>query len=126
MFAVLYHDPMNCEVWKFMAAICTTAIATFLWLFSFKIELSDEDITYRTMWNYFRPYSLSFADIGKAVMKVGTIKYSDRFKPTVRMELKPKRGIQKRTMIINLKIFDKKEMKYVFDFLQSKGIIVPK
>jgi len=78
------------------------------------------------MWNFFRPYSLSFAEIGRAVMKVGTLKYSDRFKPTVRMELKPKRGIKKRTMIINLKIFDKKELKFVFDCLKSKGIIVPK
>ena len=99
---------------------------TFLWLRVARIELSDEAIFYRSIWRFGRIISLTFSEINKAEIKIGVFKYSDRLKPTVRLELTPKPLIKKPPIIINLKILSENDAKKIFDFLDSKGIRLPK
>jgi len=119
---VLYKQPTQ---WQLSAAAVFILIACFLWLRLFRIELSDGRISYRTIWRLGRTTSLAFSEIGKAEIKIGVFSYFDRFKPTVRLELRPKSSVQKPSIVINLKIFAESDVKKMFDILESKGIRIP-
>jgi len=120
---VLYKDPL---VWQFPVVIALMTTFCFFWLRFFKIELSDDGILYRTLWNLGRSKSLAFTEISKVEIKIGIFKYSDRFKPTVRLDLYPNRSVKKPPIVINMKVFAERDLKTFFDLLGSKGIRVPR
>jgi hypothetical protein len=116
------HGTLDAGLLKIIVAWIFASAIIFLWLMFFRIEMSDEGISYRTIWKLGRAASLTFSEIDKAEIKIGVFKYTDRFKPTVRLELKPKPGVKKLPLIINLKVFPANDLKKVFTILDSKGI----
>ena len=112
------------DLLKIIVAWIFASTITFFWLIFYRIELSNESISYRTIWKLGRTTSLTFSEINKAEIKIGVFKYTDRFKPTVRLELKPKPGVKKLPIIINLKVFSENDMKKLLNILDSKGIRV--
>lgn len=90
------------------------------WLGGYQLRLSRSQIEY---WSLFGGYrSLSSDQIRKARIGVGEFRYTDRFRPTIRLEILPASLSDKASqpIIVNLKVFRKENMDRVFDWLGPK------
>ncbi len=99
--------------------ICFLAMAAFLfWIRSFRIKLSDNQILYKRLFG--GTTCINVSEILKIDTEVGCFKYSDRFKPTFRIVIKPIPLIGKSPVVINAKIFCKKEINQLLEKLNNK------
>src|SRR5207249_4752355 len=71
------------------------------------------ELTYRTPFRKGR--SISLSEIEKAEVNVGVFRYRDRFKPTVRLEIAPKRSFGQGPIVIGLKLFAEEDVRRLFD-----------
>jgi hypothetical protein len=107
-----------------VAGLCACILAlSFVWISRFQIILSDESICYRTLFGGTR--SLGLSDIERADIEVGMdeLTYRDqlfRLRPMVRLVIKPYPSSGKSPMDINLKIFSRRDIDRVLDFLGPK------
>lgn len=127
VFCFLVFLPFLMSLWSLyremsswpLAVLCLLCIAfIFLWLASYKLELSDDRISYRTLFR--GTMSLLLYEIDKVEVKLGITTYSDRFRPTIRMIFKPKSNIEKPEIVVNLKIFSKGDLALLQDFINTK------
>ncbi|WP_157730397.1 hypothetical protein [Escherichia albertii] len=89
-------------------------IGAILWVFMFRIKMENDMICYRSLFSGENCIHLSKID--SVVHKTGFEKYSDRFLPFIRLEVKERQG---NTMIINLKIFNKNDIKLLKKYLDE-------
>jgi len=100
-------------------AICLFAMAIFyLWLGFYKLELSNNSITYRSLLR--GTSSLAFSETDRVEIQTGHSKYSDRFRPTIRLVIKPKPFVNKPHLVVNLKVFNKSDLIRLDNYLNSK------
>lgn len=82
-------------------------IASYIWISLHIIHLHPDKITYYSLIGGNRTLYLS--EINKWSIRIGVFKYLDRFKPTVRLEIVPSSNGQKKSIIIAIRLFDKKD-----------------
>jgi hypothetical protein len=100
-------------------AFCLLAMALFyLWLGYHKLELLNNSITYRTL--LCGTSSLGFSEMDKMGVQMGCSKYSDRFRPTMRLVIELKPSTNKPHLVVNLKVFSKKDLIRLDHYLNSK------
>lgn len=100
------------------AFICIVwLILVWLWIYSQTIELFQNRITHYS-W-FFRERTIFLKDIDKWSLQIGVFRYTDRFKPTVRLEIHAKKELKTKPIIIPLKLFNKFDLEPLFDALPS-------
>lgn len=88
----------------------------FFWISRFNLRLENNYIYYRSLFsgaNY-----IHLADVVSVKHRVGIYKYTDRFLPPVRLEIKGKRGL---VIVINLKVFNRKDVESVIEWFVNRG-----
>lgn len=105
--------------WPAAYVILSLPLGMLVWLSSYQIRLSLNKIEY---WSLFGGYrSLARDEIKQARIKIGWFTYWDRFRPTFRLEILPNtEQNDKHLIIINLKVFKKIDLDYLFDWLGEK------
>lgn len=99
--------------WQLLAVAAAGIVLSILWIASHEVRLSNGELTYRTPFRKRR--SVSLAEVDEAEVKVGVFRYTDRFKPTVRLEIVAKRSSGRGPIIIGLKLFAKGDVQRLFD-----------
>lgn len=80
----------------------------YVWLFMFKLTISDKEICYRTLFGGLKTISRdSIYDYEQVFFKNMTL--ADRFKPPLRLIIKSKKNNQ--ILEINMKVFSHKDLK---------------
>lgn len=99
-------------------AICVVILSFFIvWLSCFRIEISEEALSYRSLFS--RKRTLSLSNVGRAEVCVGYNNYSDRFRPPLRLVVQPRAGINERPIIINIKVFHRKNIDFLVSVLSK-------
>ena len=75
------------------------------------LTINDGILTYSSLFGGIR--SIALSEVEKAEIKIGCFTYSDRLKPTVRLEINSKSTIHK-NIVINVKVFKKEQIKKEF------------
>ncbi len=96
-------------------------IFIFIWLKRFQLEVSRGTIRYSSLWN--RGQSLAIADVGRAEVEAGLLKYGDRFRPPIRLVLHPKDAAGRKPIVINTKVFRKEDIRRLFAILEEQGLL---
>ncbi len=87
----------------------------------FQLEVSRGTIRYSSLWN--RGQSLAIADVGRAEVEAGLLKYGDRFRPPIRLVLHPKDAAGRKPIVINTKVFRKEDIRRLFAILEEQGLL---
>lgn len=86
------------------------AFLSLVWIRSFRLELTAEELHYRSLFGGVR--RVRYDAIEKAEIQVGVVEPSDRTKPRYRLVVVP-RDAPKRPIVINLKVFPFEPLKAV-------------
>jgi hypothetical protein len=97
------------------------AIFIFFWLRWFQLQVGEHAIRYSSLWN--GRQSLAIADVGRAEVEVGLLKYGDRFKPPIRLVLHPKEATGKKPIVINTKVFRREDVRRFLAMLEGRGLL---
>jgi hypothetical protein len=96
----------------FMLGLGAMALA-FLWLWRFAIEVTQDAISYRTLWSGTR--TLGFSDIRKAAVEMGAKEYEDRSRPTIRLALYTLKESGQEPIDINMKVFEREDVQLLLE-----------
>lgn len=88
----------------------------FFWISRFNLREDGEYICYRSLFS--GEICIHLADIISVKHRSGMYKYTDRFLPPLRLEIKGKR---KQVIIVNLKIFSKKDVYSIIEWFSIRG-----
>lgn len=88
----------------------------FFWISRFNLKIDSKSICYRKLFSGTK--CIEVADIVSVKHRIGTCKYTDRFLPPVRLEIKGKRGA---IIVINLKIFNRKDVESIIKWFVNRG-----
>ena len=64
--------------------------------------------------------SLPLKDIERAKIEVGTRTYSDRFRPPLRLDIRPFKSRSLDPIVVNLKVFKDSDLRVLFEWLGDK------
>lgn len=110
LLVILFKGPIASAVHVlFFLSFCELFV--FFYVSRFNIKIDNERIHYRSLFSGVTYIDLS--DICSVTYKVGSVKYSERFLPFYRLEIKGGGKV----IMINLKVFDRKDIKLLNDFL---------
>jgi hypothetical protein len=112
----IYKMPMNKSLWLMEFIIISFAAFLMLWIYKFKIIITNTSVIYESLFNGVKEINL--LDIEKATIKVGINKYTDRFLPPVRIEIKTKSNNEK--LAINIKVFNKNDVVKLIETVNAK------
>lgn len=101
--------------WPGVVACLFIMAAIFWWLNSFKILLSEREISYRSLFK--GTASLAFSEIKEAKTDVT---FSQVFGPPIRLVLSPKPNIAKPPIIVNIKVFCRHDVAQLLKILESR------
>ncbi len=107
----------NIHAWLELS-VSSSALGFFvMWLNVFQVRLSPTTIEY---WSFFGGHrSLTKDHIKNACIQTGVVKYIDRFRPPMRLEIISSCSHEK-PIIINLKMFSRSDLDRTFDWLGQK------
>jgi hypothetical protein len=103
----------NRSHWQLLAVAIVGIVLSTLWIRLHEVRVSKGALTYRMP--FWKGQSISLSEIEKAEVKVGVFRYRDRFKPTVRLEIVPKRSSGQEPIVIGLKLFAEQDVHRLFD-----------
>lgn len=89
----------------------------FLWWKSFKIEIVGDTLLYSSFFGGTK--TLPLEEVEKATIEIGSVKYMDRFKPPIRLVIKPMKDSSYKTININLKVFRESDISELIKLLPS-------
>lgn len=96
-------------------------IFIFVWLKRFQLEVNQGTIRYSSLRN--GGQSLAIADVGRAEVEVGLLKYGDRFRPPIRLVLHPRDAAGRKPIVINTKVFRREDIRRVLAILEEQGLL---
>lgn len=86
------------------------------WISRFNLKVDSKYICYRSLFS--GTNCIHFADIVSVKHRIGIYKYTDRFLPPVRLEIKGKRGA---VIVINLKVFNREDVESIIKWFVNRG-----
>ena len=101
--------------WPLVSVLGGVLLFTLCWVGSFRISIFGNSVSYRSLLAGTR--TLRLTEIEKAEIKIAT---TEKFGPFYKLILWPESFTQKKSIVINMKIFSKADLKRVFDFLGPK------
>jgi hypothetical protein len=106
--------------WKAVAICVFVLVSGFFWIGRFQITLSDECISYTSLFS--RTASLALSEIKRARFARGWSTYWDqlRCRPLHSLVIEPEPTTGKTSVIINLTVFSQEDVKRVIRFLGPK------
>ena len=117
VFGVYVAVHKNSSAWTLTNMFTVIMLSFHAWIYSQTIELFQNRITHYS-W-FFRERTIFLKDIDKWSLQIGVFRYTDRFKPTVRLEIYAKKELKIKPIIIPLKLFNESDLKPLFDALPS-------
>jgi hypothetical protein len=93
-------------------------ILCYAWLSRFRIVIDAECLSYRSL--FAGTVSYQFTEIRHIAMESGIRDYCDRFKPLVRLVIKPRKDLDAKPVYINLKVFSRSGVSQPF----SLGVLL--
>lgn len=88
----------------------------FFWLSRFNLKLDSKHICYRSLFS--GANCIHFADVVSVKHRIGIYKYTDRFLPPARLEIKGRRG---QVIVINLKVFNREDVESIIKWFVNRG-----
>ncbi len=105
----------NPVAWPGVVACLFIMAAIFWWLNAFKIQVSEKDVSYRSLFQ--GTVSLAFSEIKEAKTDVT---FSKVFGPPIRLVLTPKPNIAKPPIIVNIKVFCRSDVAQLLKNLEAR------
>jgi hypothetical protein len=105
----------NPDLWIGIALAGAIQVFVAVWLLSFTLTLSGDTLEYRSLFGGVR--RLRLVDIESSTIQIGQYKYGDRFRPPIRLCIKPKRHAGQRPFDINMKVFEARPLKELLEIL---------
>ncbi len=104
--------------WQVVGLLAGALVLSFSWINRFRIILSEESLSYRTLFG--GTVSLNLVDIKKAYLTCGWRNYSDQVccQPLFALVIEPKPSTPSREILINAKMFSQKDLQRVMDYLR--------
>jgi hypothetical protein len=84
--------------------------AAWIWLACFSIQVSDRKLRYRTA---FADRTIGIDDIGGIDFEVGSMPWSERYRPWHRLVIQPKAEAGQRPITINARVFSRDELQHL-------------
>jgi hypothetical protein len=112
---------LHFSFWQFAVVWFVVSIGTYIWLRSFKLVLSESEISSATLFS--STNSLKWSEIKKADFRTAyKTKYGlrDSFKSPFRLVLVPRPSIDKMEIAINLKLLNRKDIMQIMETLERK------
>jgi hypothetical protein len=81
------------------------------WIGCFKLVVSNKFISYRTLFTGTRSFALS--EIESCDLAIGAESYWDRFKPPIRLVIRPRQSTGKKPISVNLKVLSKSDVLWI-------------
>ncbi len=88
------------------------------WAGSYELRIKEDELEYLSLAIGYR--ALRLHDIDHAKFRTGWFTYSDRFRPTSRLEIVPTASAKSAPIVVNLKVFRKQDLEQAFDWLGQK------
>jgi hypothetical protein len=92
-------------------------ILSYVWLARFRIVADSDCLTYTTLFAGAR--TCCFTEIRKMSVESRVRDYSDRFKPFVRLVIKPNKEANAKPLYLNLKVFSRCGVRQLLDALRA-------
>lgn len=114
IFAVFVHP----SFWTAVAIFLVPLALSSAWLKYFRVVLSEESLTYRTL--LADPVMIEWRDIGTAELKIGYLRNEPGglFRPPFRLVLKPKSSTTP-SIIINVKLLSRSDLSDLLKTVES-------
>ena len=87
----------------------------FVWLRRFALEVTNDSLTYRTLWQGTR--TLRFDDIRKAAVEMGAVAEGFHSRPMIRLALYPYEKSGQERMDVNMKVFEREDIHALLEHL---------
>ncbi|HPA62841.1 MAG TPA: hypothetical protein PLC67_02685 [Spirochaetota bacterium] len=82
---------------------------------SYWVKVQEGFLTYNCLFG--RKKRIKLKNIDKAWIEIGVIDFSDLFKPTIRLVIKPKTNTKSKTFYINVKVLEKSNLERLLEIL---------
>lgn len=98
-----------------------TVVSVVLWISSFRLRVADGFLIYTSPFR--KTIAVRLEEIATAKVVVGSERYWDRLKPTVRLAITPNSQSSVKPFEVNLKVFRRKDVAFLLDqvFKQSEA-----
>jgi hypothetical protein len=93
-------------------------IFSYAWLALFLLVVSDESLRYRSLFGGSATFRLS--QIHRISMEVGVRRWSDRFKPNVRLIVECNPEVRRSHVYVNLQVFGRARVRPLLDDLRAR------
>ena len=103
------------SAWPLVSMLGCVLVFVLCWVGSFRITIFANSVSYRSLLGGTR--TLLLDEISKAEIKIAT---TENFGPVYRLILWPESFAEKKSIVINMKVFSKTDLNRVFDFLGPK------
>jgi len=104
-------------MWAF-AMLCGVAlIGSWVWLASIKLAISTDEICYETL---LHSTTLRFSELESVTLEAGRPTYRDKFRPTLRLVVRPKVSTGKASFDVNAKVFNPRDIETLVRTLQTR------
>jgi hypothetical protein len=101
--------------WPLVSMLGCVLVFVLCWVWSFRIRIFGNSVSYRSLLAGTR--TLQLDEIEKAEVKIAT---TEKFGPVYSLILWPESFAEKKSIVINMKVFSKADLNRVFDFLGPK------
>ncbi len=98
------------------AACIITWVLVYLWLFSLRLVVSADSLSYTSLFRGRRTFK--FSEIKRVSVECGIRECSDRFKPFVRLVVAPTDRLED-PIYANLKVFSRRDLQLLFGALRD-------
>lgn len=116
IFMPLLVNGFSSSVLPLMLCWGVSLLFIIFWISRFNIKIDNECIYYRSLFS--GETCIRFTDIISVKHKVGMYKYTDRFLPPIRLEIRGRRG---KLIAINLKVFNREDIDSIIKWLAIRG-----
>lgn len=90
------------------------------WTLAFRIVVDDQALEYRT--GFWPRHRIRLNEINWVRVETGWRRYTDRFRPMVRLAVQPVAGCTVRRFDINLKPFGRRDIHRLLEMLEQHGV----
>jgi hypothetical protein len=101
--------------WGGVAVVLMLMLAVFVWYRAFSLRLNQGMLCYRTLFSGVT--TIPIIDIEGARIEIGCFTFSDRFRPTVRLVIAPRKRSGVRQLDVNVKVFEQDDIERLLDVL---------
>jgi hypothetical protein len=116
-FISIFATKNQPSMWIPVVILVIFAVVVFVWMISFRIEVAFGMLKYHSLLGGTKEVRLNEIEVAR--IEVGYSKYMDRFRPPVRLCVRPQRGLGAKAFDINLRVFDRSDIDQLLSVIQE-------